>query len=189
MSSTPVCLPILRQLASEGFNTGVLALLEHRALSQAVAMREMKGFTAHPAQDVKDLASTLLPAGEQLYLLYTQTRASMDKQDLQDLEEVSRNISMCAKHLEATAVRATVTTEGAHLAARAAAEQVVGERYALLIEAAQELERSGVIPVSLHGRLANLTARPSGPLSPFYDKAVAILAERQHNAPRERAAA
>lgn len=189
MTSTPVNLLPLRQLADEGFNTGVLALLEHRALSQAIAMREMKGYTAHPADEVKQLAQTLLPQGAALYMLYTQTRASMDKQQVQDLEEVSRNLSGCAERLESAAVRTLAATAAAPLAQKAAAMHVVGERYAQLIEAAQELERSGMISVSLKGRLSNLTARPTGPLSPFYDKACAILAQREQNAPRMRAAA
>ena len=192
MSSTPVNLPALRQLANEGFNTGVLAILEHRALTQAIARRELKGYTAHPADEVKQLAESMLPQGEQLYLLYTQTRAGLDKQQVQDLEQVSRNLSTCAQHLESAAARALASTKDSGLAVQASAMQVVGERYAQLIEAAQELERSGIISVTpaLQGRLANLTSRPvNSPLSPFYDKAQALLAERQHVAPRQRMAA
>jgi hypothetical protein len=189
MSSTPLNLPALRQLADEGFNMGVLALLEHRALSQAIAVRELKGFTAHPSDEVKQFAQSLLPQGAQLYTLYTQTRATMDKQQLQDLEAVARNLSTCAASLETSAARVLVLTASASMPQQAAAMQVIGERYAQLMEAAQELERSGVVSVSLHGRLASLTTRPDGPLSPFHDKACAILAQRERSAPRMRATA
>ncbi|MEJ8837704.1 hypothetical protein [Ramlibacter sp. AN1133] len=187
--SSPVNLSSLCRLADEGFNAGVLALIEHRVLSQAIALREMKGFTAHPAIEVRQLAESLLPVGEQLYLLYTQTKAGMARGPVQDLEAVSRNLALCAERLEATAVRSIVATQGRPLADRARAEQALGERYARLLEAARELESSGVIPVTLEFDLANLGRQPTGPLSPFYDKAVAILAERQSKAPRMRAAA
>lgn len=188
MTSTPLNLPALRQLADEGFNTGVLAVLEHRGFSQAIAMRELKGFTAHPADEVKQFAQSLLPQGAQLYMLYTQTRAGMDKEQLQDLEAVARNLSSCAARLESSAARVLVVTAAATMPQQAQAMQVIGERYAQLIEAAQELERSGVVYVSLKGRLSSLTSPPDGPLSPFHDKACAILAQRQQSAPRMHAA-
>jgi hypothetical protein len=180
-SSNPVNLESLKRLAGDGFNTGVLALLEHQALSQAIALRSLKGYDAHPREEVMALAEQVLPTGDSLFQLYTETMAGMSKHQVDDLEQVSSNLAVCAAALETAAVRTLAKLSGAPTRDKAQGEQVIGERYAQLLEAAQLIENTGVISVRQAGALANLTSRPTGPLSAFYDKACAIVADRQQN--------
>jgi hypothetical protein len=182
MSSSPIIIESLKRLVEEGFNTGVVALIEHQVLCQAIIQRAIKGYTAHPRDDVLDLATQLLPRGESLYQLYTETLACMSRQKVDDLEQISSNLAVCAQSLESTAVKALASMVDSPLAARAQVEHTIGMRYAQLLEAAETLERSGVITVRHSGSLANLTSKPLGPLSAFYDKAQAIVANRQESA-------
>jgi hypothetical protein len=188
MSSTPVSLPTLRGLVDEGFNSGVLALLEHRAMAQAVAMREVQGHTVHTSEQVRGLANELLPpkGSMKLYQLYTETAASMSRQPVEDLEEVSRNLSTCANALEGQAAKTLATAKGLPLDRAMSLHSAVAERYAELLQAARALESAGHISVTQQGRLANLSTRPSGPLSAFFDKAESILQSRQVSSARMR---
>lgn len=190
MTSTLLNLPSLRRLSSEGFNAGVLLLIEQNALSQAIAMRSLKGYEVHPSTEVWALAETLVPQGEQLYQMYNEAMTAVNSRPVEELEGASHALALYAESLERTAVRA-LAHRPPTLPQIAAVEQAVGQCYAMVLESAQKLQESGIISVRQTGRLASLTERPTGPLSAFYDKACAILSHRQHQASalRPRAAA
>jgi hypothetical protein len=186
VSSTPLNLAPLREMAANGFNVAVLALLEHRAMQRAITERELAGYTAHPGDEVRRHATEVLPKD-------SDTQASLRRQPVQDLEDVGRSLSLCALHLERAAARTLATTKDLPLAAKVEPHRVMAQRYAELLEATRTLEASGVVTVTgLQDRLASLSARPGGPLEEFYDAATELCAQRQGNAadrPRMRMAA
>lgn len=182
MSTSPIILPRLRQMESEGANLGVLALIQERAVSQAIALREAKGYTAHPRDEVVGLADGNLPRGEELNQLYLETRAGSAREPLADLQRAGQTLAMAAENLERTAFR--MQAKGLPLAEFAKVQQVVGERYAQIMEGAKLLEERGVVPVHQTGKLSALTARPQGPLANYFDKAQALVQQRSEQAPR-----
>jgi hypothetical protein len=193
VSSTPLNLAPLREMAANGFNVAVLALLEHRAMQRAITERELAGYTAHPGDEVRRHATEVLPKDALLFQAYSDTQASLRRQPVQDLEDVGRSLSLCALHLERAAARTLATTKDLPLAAKVEPHRVMAQRYAELLEATRTLEASGVVTVTgLQDRLASLSARPGGPLEEFYDAATELCAQRQGNAadrPRMRMAA
>jgi hypothetical protein len=182
--SSPIILPKLQQMEAEGSNLGVLALMQERALAQALAMREAKGFTAHTRAEVVGLADSNLPKGEPLTQLFLETRAGASRDPLADLQRAGHTLTLAAENLERAAAR--LQARGMSLPEFAKVQQSVGERYARIMEGAKTLEQCGVVPVHQSGKLAALSARPQGPLAGFYDKAVALMQQRseQQQAPR-----
>jgi len=181
MSSSPILLPRLQQLEAEGLNLGVLALMQQRAVAEAIRMREAKGFTAHPSADVRDLADGNLPRGEALMQAYIETRAGATRESVSDLQRAGRTLALYAENLERTAAR--LQARNLTLPEFARAQQAVGERYARIMDGARALESRGVVPIHHSEKLGALTARPQGPLAGYYDKAVALS---QHEQSQER---
>lgn len=179
MTSTIVRIAQLQVMASRGYDLSVLSAIEHAAMAQAVGMREAKGLRAHSADDVLALAGSLVPSGAQLDQLYMETLSHLREKPLQTLERIADQLGSAAAALEQIAARSAA--RAVTLAQFAKIQGAIGQRYAQLIQAAQTLERAGVVPVHLQGRLANLSERPDGPLSIFYDKAVALVDASQHN--------
>ncbi len=160
-------------MASRGYDLTVLSAIEHSALTQAVDMREAKGFRAHSTDEVRALAGTLVPTGAQLDQLYVETLCGLRSKPLQTLQRIADHLGTAAASLEQTAARSA--SRPVTLSQFGRIQGAIGQRYAQLIQAAQTLERAGVVPVHLQGRLANLTDRPDGPLRIFYDKAIALM--------------
>ncbi|HWS25829.1 MAG TPA: hypothetical protein VN259_04565 [Xanthomonadales bacterium] len=182
MASTIVRISQLQVMASRGYDLSVLSAIEHAAIAQAVDMREARGLRAHPGDEVLALAGTLVPGGAQLDQLYMETLSHLREKPLQTLERIADQLGSAAAALEQTAARSAARP--VTLAQFAKIQGAIGQRYAQLIQAAQTLERAGVVPVYLQGRLANLSQRPDGPLGIFYDKAVALIDTDRHS-PRE----
>lgn len=184
--TTIVKLPRLQALAARGYDLAVLAAIEDAALSQALDMRESKAMTQHPAQEVRSLADSIVPSGAHLDQLYVETLSSLRTKPLRTLQRIADHLGAAAAALEQTAARSA--SRPVTLGQFARIQGGIGRRYAQLIEAAQTLERAGVVPVHLQGRLSQITDRPEGPLRPFYDKALAFVAARAHenNPTRER---
>lgn len=175
MASTILQIPQLQLMASRGYDLAVLSTIEEAALTQAIDLRESKGLTAHPTDEVRALAVSLVPNGVRLEQLYVETLSGLRGKPLQTLQRVADHLSVAAAGLEQTAARSA--SRPVTLGQFGKIQGAIGMRYAQLIQAAQTLERAGVVPTHLHGRLANLTQRPDGPLRPFYDKAFALVSE------------
>ncbi len=171
-------IPALAKLQKAGFNPLVLRAMEDNAMMQAIEMRLMKGISAHPSNEVTQFAESLLPQGEQLHSLYAQTKADIRDFPAQDLQMYSEHLQRVAGDLEFAGARLlAANADGATVSSFAQAQHSLSERYADIIDAAQQIEKAGG-PAPIH-QLSLLTERPDGPLEAFYDKAQALLRERQ----------
>lgn len=186
-SSASLLTPGLQQLADMGFDRAVLLSIENKAMSEAVALREIKGDATHSDEEIRSLAKTLVPTGLTLREAYASMDRSMSSQSMQTLQRVAHQLEQAAGGLERIAARSAARPM--KLAEFALVQQSIGTRYASLLQAAQTLERSGLIPVFLRRDLSQLTARPDGPLEPFYDKALTLIDERTNHQPAARARA
>src|SRR3989344_1479357 len=150
--TTALQIPALAKLHQAGFNPLVLRAIEDNAMMQAVEMRLMGGFAAHSTEDVVRTAS--------------------------DLQPFSEHLGRVAEDLEFAGARLLAANKGGITVERfAQAQQTLSERYADIIDAAQQIEKAGG-PAPFH-QLSLLTERPEGPLEAFYDKAQALLQSRQ----------
>jgi hypothetical protein len=188
-NSGPIYLPKLQALANANENLAVLVLMQDQAMRGAIALREAKGIAAHPKADVVALADHGLPRGEALMQMYLETRADMHREPIARLIRAGRSLSLCAGDLERVAGRLEARRKDMDMPSFARAQQVMGERLATLIEGARTLEESGAVPVHHTDQLNALTQRPTGPLEPYLDKAMAVLQSRERGAVRERVAA
>jgi len=176
--TTALQIPALAKLHQAGFNPLVLRAIEDNAMMQAVEMRLMGGFAAHSTEDVVRTASDLLPQGAQLQALYAQTKADIRDYPTQELQLFSEHLGRVAEDLEFAGARLLAANKGGITVERfAQAQQTLSERYADIIDAAQQIEKAGG-PAPFH-QLSLLTERPEGPLEAFYDKAQALLQSRQ----------
>jgi len=183
-SSTPLRLAALQELAAQHYDIGVLTMMQNDVLFQSIEEMQLMGAQDPAPNQVLGRADMLLPKGMGLQQMYFRRYASLTSAPVEELESTSSSLTLCAKHLEAIAARSL--TKDQPLPAVASAYQVIGQRYAQLIQAARTLEDHGVISVSHAHRLSKLSDRPIGPLAHFYDKAIALL---EHHAPRARMAA
>lgn len=183
-SSTPLRLAALQELADQHFDVGVLTMMQNDVMFLAIEEMQIHGLQDPSPIQVLARAEQMLPKAAGLQQMYFRRYASLASAPIEDLEAAASNLTLCAKHLEAIAARNL--SKDQPLPAMANAMQVIGQRYAQLIQAARTLEERGVISVSHAQRLDKLSDRPDGPLEPFYDKAIALL---DHHAPRTRMAA
>jgi len=189
MNTSPIWMPALKKLAEEHYDVAVLERIQSEATNQAVENRMLKGMSIDGVDAMKsvlDEANALLPGGLDLQSLYFQRRANLALTDIQDLEATAETLVMCAEQLEK--ISSKVLARNLDVATFAQVEHSIGERYAQLIRGARTLEDAGVVSVLHFDRLVKLTERPFGPLSAFFDKAMALV-DHQDSMPKMRMAA
>ena len=179
--TTALQIPALAKLHQSGFNPLVLRAIEDNAMMQAIDLRLMKGIATHPSDEVNRFAATLLPQGAALHQLYHETKASIRDYPAQELFLFSEHLERVAGDLEFAGARILAANKDDALTVGqfAQAQQSLSERYADIIDAAESIEKAGGMPPTHQFSL--LTERPDGPLEPFYDKARALLQNRQAN--------
>lgn len=176
--TTALQIPALAKLHQSGFNPLVLRTIEDNAVMQAVEMRMSKGIFAHPGDELMRFAASLLPQGVSLHQLYAETKSAMRDHPIEELQLFSDHLERVASDLEFSATRLMADNQaaGATVGQFAAAQHTLAERYADIIDAANTLQsQAGMQPIHM---LAPITERPNGALEPFYDKALALLAQR-----------
>ena len=96
----------------------------------------------------------------------------------QELSLFSEHLERVAGDLEFAGARLTSTMKDGDLTIEqfAQAQNSLSERYADIIDAATAIEKEGG-PSPIH-MLGLVTERPVGPLEPYYNKAMALLAHR-----------
>lgn len=172
---TALQIPALAKMHSNGFDPIVLHEIESNAMMQAIEFRLLKGYASHPSEDVTRFAATLLPQGIGLHKLYDETKAALKSFESQDLARFTEHLERVAGDLEFAGVR--ILARKGSMESFAVAQQGLGERYADLIDAALAIENAGgPMPIFQYHALKE---RPDGPLEPFFDKAMAILAQRK----------
>jgi hypothetical protein len=176
MSTTPLLIGRLQDLADKDFDLAALTMIQHQAIAQAIEARALKGESTSNRPAIVGEADRLLPQGDNLHRLYMETFIALRNKPLDDLEAVSNSLSLAAHHLERIAAKSM--TKNVTLAQHAVIEQSIGERLAQLIDGARTLSQIGVTSVQHSDRLAKLTDCPVGPLGYFFDKAESILAHK-----------
>lgn len=178
MSSTPLRLQGLRKLADEGFNLAALLLIQERLTQQVIAVRQARGLTEHPHEQVIAEAQAALPRDAGLYRLYNDARTLINVQEVRDLEKIANDISMSAELLELAAANMEERREGMTLRAFANVQQHLAQRLAQLVEGAKALEERGVVSVTR--RLGAITnPNPDTPMGRLFVKAQALMSVRE----------
>lgn len=183
-STTPLRIPALIELANEHYDIAILSLIQFDLMVQSMEMRALNGEDIVEDQVMRD-AESMLPKGFALQQLYFQRVASISRAPIEEIESIANTLAVCAKNLERTAAR--VSLRPMTVGERAKAEDVIAQRYAQIIRATRTIEERGVISIHHSERLERLLARPIGPLSSFFDKAMALVTAQQP--PRARMAA
>ena len=183
-STTPLRIPALIELANEHYDIAILSMIQFDLMVQAMEIQALNGEDIVDERVMRD-AETLLPKGFALQQLYFQRVAALSRAPIEEVESIANTLAVCAKNLERTAAR--VSLRPMTLGERAQAEDVIAQRYAQIIRATRTIEERGVISVHHSERLDRLTARPSGPLASFFDKAMTLVSIQQP--PRARMAA
>lgn len=166
----------LQKLSNEDYDQAVLSVIQTQAFAQVIESQLLMGNPAPKGESLVHLAQEALPKGDHLYKLYMHTYMNLAKQPIEDLESAAKDLSSSINSLERVAV--SHMSKNMTLSNYARIEQSVGDRYAQIIIAANNLESIGVIPSQMNNRLLKISDRPSGPLEAFYDKAMAIVIDQ-----------
>lgn len=171
-------IPALIKMHQAGFNSLVLRHIEDSAIMQAVEMRMMKGVYSSDSEDLVRFSASLLPQGVELHQLYAETKAGLRDHPAEELSLFAEHLERVAGDLEFAGARlVSSNAEGTSTTGQfAIAQHTLAERYADIIDAASAIEQQGG-GQAIH-MLAPITERPIGALEPFYDKAMALLAQR-----------
>jgi hypothetical protein len=173
MKITVFTIKAIQELAEKGFNTSALLEMERVAYTQAAAT--LPG--ASPEVIARE-AANCLPQGAKLHNYYVQTLSGLNTAPLFRLEEFADEIGDKVRLLESAYVKELVKDSAAPLAAKSRLQGAVAEQYATLLEAARDLEQRSVISVVRSSRLQAVTEPSDGPLGAIYNKALAILNQR-----------
>lgn len=170
----------LRKLQDQGLDLAVLLVMQRDTLARAWRSIAMSG-NAPQREQVLTMALLDMPQGARLMQAYSETAATMANRPVRELQTVAQSLAAAAQALESHAVRHLATTAAAPLPQQARGHHAIGERLAQLLQGANTLQVSGLVPAgsaqgkSLHSVMEFIE---NGPLSRFMDKANAILAAR-----------
>jgi len=181
MSSKLLVLNGTKRLHGEGFDATILGLIEQKHIQEAIARNANCAERPDNEAILRD-ANESLPKGAHLYSEYASTKESLGAVPLRHIQGLAERVKMTAGALESFGVKALISRmsgKGGSVADYASVEQRIGERYAEVLEAARGLESIGVVSTQHNQALAKLTEEPSGPLQPFYQKAMAIVLARE----------
>lgn len=181
MNAAVFTLKPIRDLANKGFKPSALLKMEQDAYMQArMALPDA------PPEVIAQEAENNLPKGDLLHSYYTQTLSRLMTATLREVTDMADQISLKASALEAAYVRKLASNQDVSLAEKAKLQGAVAQEYATMLAIAQDLEERNIITVAQAPRLQSLTEQPDGPLLDVYQKAIAILNERQQQASRQR---
>lgn len=173
-------LPALQKLHRAGYSPIVLREIEDDLVMQAVETRMIEGHLFDTRDDLLSVAGGLIPQGDRLLALYSETARGMGESSAEDLAMISEHIEQATYALESVAAKAqaqldsnTIQGERRHQVTRA-----IGLRLADLMDAAEQVKSKGGPPSIFNLNVVSADERPDGPLGAFYEVAVADLRAR-----------
>lgn len=160
----------------EGFDSTILSLIEQKYIEEAYIHSVMNGIPIDH-KDILRKAGEDIPKGDHLIQEYMYVRESKRSAPIRHLQEIRERIELSANRLEGIAAKELAARNSgvSTFASAVKMEHAIGQRYAELIEVARGLENMGVISPHYSEILDELLDIPSGPLAPFYEKALAII--------------
>lgn len=175
-------LPKLKELAAQGLNSQALLLLQQRVMVSVTRANPDLAASEKVAQ-----ADSLLPKGSKIYDAYSQALVSINKQEIEQMEQIATHLQWLEGHLERQYAKAIAQEEP--LAQFAEQQGAIAEVYAGVLKHAYDLQNRGVIAVSNSPTLTSLVDRNDGPLQEIYQKALLLVEGDEATHERQRAAA